>query len=61
MANTHKEEVQEALQALYDAAKRVNDITDDDDYDEWTDVLDEAANVVSEMYDLIDEEGKVRL
>ena len=41
--------------------KKVNDITDDDDYDELPDVLDEAANVVSEMYGLIDEDGKVRL
>ena len=61
MANTHKEEIQEALQVLYDAAKRANEITDDDDYDEWPDILDEAANVVSGMYGLVDEDGKVRL
>lgn len=58
----HKEEVQKALQALYDAAYQVNQITDDDDYEQFPDLLDESANITNEFKNLgIVEDGIVSL
>ena len=58
----HKEEVQKALQALYDAAYQVNQITDEDDYEQFPDLLDESANVTNEFKNLgIVEDGIVSL
>ena len=58
--NGHKEKVKEALQALYDAAYQVNQITDDDDYDQFPDLLDESANITNEFANLgIVEDGIV--
>ena len=58
----HKEEVQKALQALYDAAYQVNQITDDDDYEQFPDLLDESANITNEFANLgIVEDGIVSL
>lgn len=58
----HKEEVEKALQALYDAAYQVNQITDDDDYEQFTDLLDESANITNEFDALgIVEDGIVSL
>lgn len=58
----HKEKVKEALQALYDAAYQVNQITDEDDYDQFTDLLDESANITNEFQNLgIVEDGIVSL
>lgn len=48
----HKEEVRKALQALYDAAYQVNQITDEDDYEQFPDLLDESANVTNEFKNL---------
>ena len=45
----HKEEVEKALQALYDAAYQVNQITDEDDYEQFSDLLDESANITNEF------------
>lgn len=41
-----------ALQDLYDAASVVNQITDDNDYERYPDLLDEAANIMNEMESL---------
>lgn len=58
----HKEEVQKALQAFYDAAYQVNQITDDDDYEQFPDLLDESANITNEFANLgIVEDGIVSL
>ena len=58
----HKEEVRKALQALYDAAYQVNQITDEDDYEQFPDLLDESANVTNEFKSLgIVEDGIVSL
>ena len=58
----HKEEVRKALQALYDAAYQVNQITDEDDYEQFPDLLDESANVTNEFKNLgIVEDGIVSL
>ena len=58
----HKEEVRKALQAFYDAAYQVNQITDDDDYEQFPDLLDESANVTNEFANLgIVEDGIVSL
>ena len=58
----HKKEVQKALQALYDAAYQVNQITDDDDYEQFPDLLDESANITNEFKNLgIVEDGIVSL
>lgn len=58
----HKEKVTKALQALYDAAYQVNQITDEDDYDQYTDLLDESANITNEFKNLgIVEDGIVSL
>lgn len=58
----HKEEVEKALQALYDAAYQVNWITDDDDYEQFPDLLDESANITNEFKNLgIVEDGIVSL
>lgn len=58
----HKEKVQKALQALYDAAYQVNQITDEDDYEQFPDLLDESANVINEFKNLgIVEDGIVSL
>lgn len=58
----HKEEVEKALQALYDAAYQVNRITDDDDYEQFPDLLDESANITNEFKNLgIVEDGVVSL
>lgn len=58
----HKKEVQKALQALYDAAYQVNQITDDDDYEQFSDLLDESANITNECENLgIVEDGIVSL
>ena len=48
----HKEKVQKALQALYDAAYQVNQITDEDDYEQFPDLLDESANITNEFKNL---------
>lgn len=58
----HKEKVQQALQALYDAAYQVNQITDEDDYEQFPDLLDESANITNEFKNLgIVEDGVVSL
>lgn len=58
----HKEEVEKALQALYDAAYQVNQITDEDDYEQFSDLLDESANITNEFKTLgIVEDGVVSL
>lgn len=58
----HKEKVQKALQALYDAAYQVNQITDEDDYEQFPDLLDESANITNEFKNLgIVEDGIVSL
>ena len=58
----HKEEVRKALQAFYDAAYQVNQITDDDDYEQFPDLLDESANVTNEFANVgIVEDGIVSL
>lgn len=48
----HKGKVQKALQALYDAAYQVNQITDEDDYEQFPDLLDESANITNEFKNL---------
>ena len=48
----HKEEVEKALQALYDAAYQVNQIADEDDYEQFPDLLDESANITNEFKNL---------
>ena len=48
----HKKEVEKALQALYDAAYQVNQITDEDDYEQFPDLLDESANITNEFKNL---------
>lgn len=58
----HKEKVQKTLQALYDAAYQVNQITDEDDYEQFPDLLDESANITNEFKNLgIVEDGIVSL
>ena len=58
----HKKEVEKALQALYDAAYQVNQITDEDDYEQFPDLLDESANITNEFKNLgIVEDGIVSL
>ena len=58
----HKEKVQKALQALYDAAYQVNQIAGEDDYEQFSDLLDESANITNEFKNLgIVEDGIVSL
>lgn len=54
--------MRKALQAFYDAAYQVNQITDDDDYEQFPDLLDESANITNEFANLgIVEDGIVSL
>ena len=50
--NDHKQKVQAALQALYDAADAVNQVTNDDDYEQLSDLLDDSANIVNDCESL---------
>lgn len=60
MTKEHKEELQQAIQEMYDAAAKLNALATDDDYDMYTDVIDEAANVVNEVENTFQvEEGTV--
>lgn len=34
---------------MYNAAKKVNDISTEEDYDLYTDVIDEASNIINEV------------
>lgn len=62
MGEEHKKELAKAFQALYDAAYKVNQLTDDDDYEQFTDLLDESANITNEFANLgIVEDGVVTL
>lgn len=49
MTKKHQEELQKAIQEMYNAAKKVDEISTEEDYDLYTDVLDEAANVINEV------------
>ena len=40
MTKKHQEELQKAIQEMYNAAKKVNDISTEEDYDLYTDVID---------------------
>lgn len=44
---SHKEELRKMFQALYDAAYQINEETTEDDYDQYPELLDEAANITS--------------
>lgn len=44
---TKREELQEMFQKLYEAAVAINVVTDDEDYDKYTDILEESANVTN--------------
>lgn len=58
----HNETVRKALQALYDAAYTVNQVTDEDDYEQLADLLDESANITNEFKNLgIADDGIVSL
>lgn len=62
MGEEHKKELAKAFQKLYDAAYKVNQLTDDDDYEQFTDLLDESANITNEFANLgIVEDGVVTL
>lgn len=49
MTKKHQEELQKAIQEMYNAAKKVNDISTEEDYDLYTDVIDEASNIINEV------------
>lgn len=62
MREEHKKELEKAFQGLYEAAYKVNQITDDDDYEQFADLLDASANITSEFANLgIVEDGVVTL
>ena len=62
MKEEHKKELEKAFQALYDAAYKISQITDDDDYEQFADLLDESANITNEFANLgIVEDGVVTL
>lgn len=62
MGEEHKKELAKAFQELYNAAYKVNQLTDDDDYEQFTDLLDESANITNEFANLgIVEDGVVTL
>ena len=47
-----KEEPEKLMEGLYDAAYQVNQITDEDDYEQFPDLLDESANITNEFKNL---------
>lgn len=60
MTKKHQEELQKAIQEMYNAAKKVNDISTEEDYDLYTDVIDEASNIINEVENTFSvEEGVV--
>lgn len=60
MTKKHQEELQKAIQEMYNAAKKVKDISTEEDYDLYTDVIDEASNIINEVENTFSvEEGVV--